>query len=68
MAVARITEVIGSSDKSWDDAVQNALTRAKQTLRGLTGLEVTKMNASIAEDGSIAEYRTHIKITFILEG
>ena len=68
MAVARISEIIGSSEKSWDDAVQNALSRANQTLRGLTGLEVTKMNASIAEDGSIAEYRAHIRITFILEG
>jgi len=68
MAVARITEIIGSSEKSWDDAVQNAMSRANQTLRGLTGLEVTKMNASIGEDGKIAEYRAHIKITFILEG
>lgn len=67
MAVARITEVIGSSDKSWDDAVNNALERANKTLRGLTGIEVTKMNAHI-EDGKIKEYRAHIRITFILEG
>lgn len=67
MAVARITEIIGSSPKSWDDAVSNALKRANKTLRGLTGLEVTKMNASINK-GKIAEYRAHIKITFILEG
>lgn len=68
MAVARVTEIIGSSDTSWDDAVKNAMDRANQTLRGLTGLEVTKMNASIGEDGQIAEYRAHIRITFILEG
>ena len=68
MAVARITEIIGSSPKSWDDAVKNALDRANQTLRGLTGLEVTKMNAAIGEDGKVSEYRAHIKITFILEG
>ena len=67
MAVARITEVIGSSTKSWDDAVNNALKRANKTLRGLTGIEITKMNAHI-EDGKISEYRAHIKITFILEG
>ncbi|MCY3625142.1 MAG: dodecin family protein [Candidatus Dadabacteria bacterium] len=66
MAVARVTEVIGSSDKSWDDAVQEALDRANSTLRGLTGIEVTKMNARI-EDGKIAEYRSHVRITFILE-
>jgi len=67
MAVARITEVIGSSKKSWDDAVNNALRRANKTLRGLTGIEVTKMNAHV-EKGKISEYRAHIKITFILEG
>lgn len=67
MAVARITEVIGSSTKSWDDAVKEALDRANQTIRGLTGVEVTKMNARI-ENGQIAEYRAHVKITFILEG
>lgn len=67
MAVARITEVIGGSPKSWEDAVQQALDRANKTLRGLTGIEVTKMNARV-EDGKIVEYRAHIKITFILEG
>jgi flavin-binding protein dodecin len=66
MAVARVTEVIGSSDKSWDDAVQEALDRANKTIRGLTGIEVTKMNARI-EDGEITEYRSHVRITFILE-
>lgn len=66
MAVARITEVIGSSEKSWDDAVHQALDRANKTIRGLTGIEVTKMNAHI-ENGKVAEYRAHVRITFILE-
>ena len=68
MAVARITEIIGSSEKSWDDAIHNALNRANQTLRGLTGVEVTKMNAAIGEDGQISEYRAHLRVTFVLEG
>ena len=67
MAVARTTEVIGGSPKSWDDAVQQALDRANQTIRGLTGIEITKMNAHV-EDGKITEYRAHVRITFILEG
>ncbi|HEY7534946.1 MAG TPA: dodecin family protein [Thermodesulfobacteriota bacterium] len=66
MAVARISEVIGSSNKSWEDAALNALRRANKTLRGLTGIEITKMNAHI-DKGKITEFRTHIKITFILE-
>ena len=68
MAVARITEIIGSSQKSWEDAVKNALDRANKTLRGLTGIEVTKMNAAIGADGKISEYRAHVRITFLLEG
>ena len=66
MAVARVTEVIGSSEESWDAAVNEALDRANKTIRGLTGLEVTKMNAHI-EDGRVTEYRAHVRITFILE-
>ncbi len=66
MAVARVTEVIGSSEESWDAAVREALDRANKTIRGLTGLEVTKMNAHI-ENGEITEYRAHVRITFILE-
>jgi len=66
MAVARITEVVGGSPKSWDDAVQQALNRANKTIRGLTGIEITKMNAHI-ENGKITEYRAHMKITFILD-
>jgi hypothetical protein len=66
MAVARVTEVIGSSSKSWEDAVHNALRRANKTLRGLTGIEITRMNAHI-DKGKITEYRAHVKITFILE-
>jgi dodecin len=66
MAVARVTEIIGSSNKSFDDAVKNAFERANKTLRNLTGLEITKLNASIKE-GKIEEYRAHVKIIFILE-
>jgi flavin-binding protein dodecin len=66
MAVARVTHVIGSSPKGWEEAVQEALKRANKTLRGLTGLEITKMNAKI-EKGKIVEYRVHLNITFVLE-
>ena len=66
MAVARVTEIIGSSNKSFDDAVKNAFERANKTLRNLTGLEITKLNASI-NGGKIEEYRAHVKIIFILE-
>jgi hypothetical protein len=67
MAVARVTQVIGASPHSWEDAVRNALERANRTLRGITGIEVLKENAAV-EEGKIAEYRATVSVTFVLEG
>ena len=66
MAVARVTQVIGASPHSWEDAVRNALERANKTLRGITGIEVLKENAAV-ENGKIAEFRTMVQVTFVLE-
>lgn len=66
MAVGRVTEVIGASPTSWEDAVEEAVGRASKSLRGITGLEITKMNASV-KGSKIVEYRAHVNITFILE-
>ena len=66
MAVARVSQIIGASPHSWEDAVRNALERANKTLRGITGIEVTKENAAI-ENGKIVEYRATVMVTFVLE-
>jgi hypothetical protein len=66
MAVARVTQVIGSSKKGFEDAINEGLTRANKTLRGLTGIEITGIKAKV-EKGKIVEYRAHMNITFILE-
>jgi hypothetical protein len=66
MAVARISQIIGASPHSWEDAVRNALERANKTLRGITGVEVLKENAAV-EDGKIVEYRATVTVTFVLE-
>jgi flavin-binding protein dodecin len=66
MAVARVTQVIGASPHSWEDAVRNALERANRTLRNITGIEVLKENAAI-EEGRIAEFRAMVQVTFLLE-
>lgn len=66
MAVARVTEVVASSSKGWQDAVNEGLKRANKSLRNLTGLEVVEQKAKI-ENGKITEYRVKMKITFILE-
>jgi flavin-binding protein dodecin len=66
MAVARVTQVIGASPHSWEDAVRNALERANKTLRGITGIEVLKENAAV-ENGRVAEFRAMVQVTFVLE-
>ena len=66
MAVARVTKVTSSSTKSFQDAVDSGLTRAAETLRGITGLVVIDQKAKVVS-GKITEYRATIEITFILD-
>lgn len=66
MAVARVTKIVGSSPKSWQEAVNEALKRANKTLRNLTGLQLLEQKAKI-ENGKIVEYRATLEVTFILE-
>ena len=66
MAVARVTRVISSSKKGFQDAVDNAVNRASKTLRGITGGEVVSNKVKV-EKGKIIEYRVEMDIIFILE-
>ena len=66
--VAKIIEIVGSSDKSWQDAAQAALNEAKKTIHGITGVEVGDMTAKVdPNSGNIAEYHTAVKIAFGVE-
>ena len=66
MAVARVTEVISSSKKGFQDAVEDAVKRASKTLRGITGAEVVRQQAKV-ENNKIVEYRVTVKILFLLD-
>jgi hypothetical protein len=66
MAVARVSRVISSSTKGFQDAVDAAVKRAQKTLRGLTGGEITAQKVKI-ENGKITEYRIEMDLMFILE-
>ncbi|MFL6338760.1 MAG: dodecin family protein [Nitrososphaeraceae archaeon] len=48
--IAKVLEVIGNSDKSWQDAAQAALDEAKKTVHRITGIEITDMTAKVAEE------------------
>ena len=66
MAVARVTEIVASSPKSWQDAADVGFKRATRTLRGITGLRLIEATAHV-ERGKITEYRVRLKVTFVLE-
>jgi len=62
-SVYKVTEVIGSSTKSWEDAANTAVETASGTLRDLRIAEVVKMDVKI-EDGKVLEYRTRLQLSF----
>ncbi len=61
-----ITEVVGTSTTSLDDAIRGAVARANSTVRGLDWFEVTEIRGHL-EDGGIAHYQVGLKIGFRLE-
>ena len=65
MSVAKVTEIISSSSKSFDDAVENGIKRASKTLKGITGAWVADQKVTV-NDGKIEEYRVVMKVTFVL--
>jgi dodecin len=66
--IAKVVEIVGSSDKGWQDAAQAALDEAKKTIHGITGVEVGDMTAKVdPNSGNIIEYHTAVKIAFGVE-
>lgn len=66
MSVARVTEIIASSPKSFEDAVEKGVKRAVKTLHNVQGAWVQDQKV-IVTDGKIAEYRVNLKVTFVLK-
>lgn len=61
-----ISEIVGSSPKSMDDAIQQAVTTASETLQNLEWFEVTQQRGHIA-DGKVAHFQVMIKVGFRYE-
>ena len=62
-AVYRVTEVIGTSSESWEDAARSAVNTASKSLRDLRIAEVTKFDVKI-EDGKVTQFRTRLSLSF----
>ena len=65
MTVARVSEIIAGSPTSFDDAIKTGIARAAKTLKNVQGAWVQDQEL-ILDDGSIKEYRVHLKVTFVL--
>lgn len=63
----KIIDVIGSSKTSWEDAAQNAIAIAGESLHNLRIAEVIKLDMKIDEQGKVAAYRTRLNLSFKLE-
>lgn len=66
MTVIKVIELVGISDKNWQDAVDNAVQRAAKTIRNIQGVDVLSWTGKV-EDGKIVEYRANVKISFTVE-
>jgi dodecin len=66
-SIAKVIEVIAESDKSWEDAAQNALSEAGKTVDNITEMWVNGMKATV-EKNRITHYRVTANITFVVKG
>ena len=65
MAIAKVSEIIASSSKSFEDAIQHGIQRANKTLEQVKGAWV-KDQKVVVENGKVVEYRVVMRITFVL--
>jgi flavin-binding protein dodecin len=65
-STAKVIQLIGTSDKSFSDAVREAVKTASATIRGITGVEVVASHADVS-DGEITGYRVTVNIAFGIE-
>jgi flavin-binding protein dodecin len=65
-SVYRVTEVIGTSSTSWEEAAKNAVETAAKTLRDLRVGEVTRFDVTM-KDGKVTNYRARVNISFKYE-
>ncbi|HEX7156891.1 MAG TPA: dodecin family protein [Burkholderiaceae bacterium] len=64
--VYRVTDIIGTSATSWEDAAKNAVEIAARTLRDLRVAEVSKLDLKV-EDGKVVAYRARVSLSFKYE-
>ena len=67
MSVYRVTEIIGTSKTSWEDAAKEALSAAAGSLRDLRVAEVVELDITLSANGQIDAYRSRLRVSFKYE-
>jgi hypothetical protein len=65
-SVYRVTEIVGTSKRSWEDAASNAVKTAAKSLRDLRVAEISALDMTL-ENGNVQEYRARVKLSFKFE-
>lgn len=66
MAIVKVIEVLAQSPEGWEDATQQALTEAQESVRNIRSIYIKDLQADV-QDGKITNYRINAKISFLLE-
>ncbi len=66
MPVAKVVEIIGTSKKSFEEALNEAIRRISKSIRGVRGVDVIGQKV-VLKNGKVVEYRVHLKVSFGVE-
>ncbi len=66
MAMLKVIEILAESDKSWEDAAQQAVTNATKSVRNVKSIYIENFEATV-DNGKLKNYRVNAKISFMLD-
>ena len=67
MSVAKVTELSATSSTSFEDAIQQGIARATQTLRHVRSAWIKEQEVQIGDDGRVTSWKVNMLVTFVLE-
>ena len=66
MSMLKVIEVLAESDKSWEDAAQQAVTKTAKTVHNVKSIHIKNFEATV-DNGKLKKYRVNAKISFLLD-
>jgi len=65
MAIVKVLEILSDSNKSWEEAAQNAVSEASKTVKNIKSVYVQDQSC-VVKDGKITAYRVNVKVSFLV--